>query len=426
MAIAEVLKFDSTADIFAWKHPNSELATWTQLIVNESQEAILLKNGQITDVFGPGRYVLSTDNIPVLQKVINLPFGKKSPFSAEVWFINRAFSLDIKWGTTSPIQIQDPKYHVFIPVRAFGQFGIQIEDSKRFLVKLVGTMKFFNRNTLTDYFRGLYITRVKDSISSSLVNSKISVLEINAHLNELSDSLSKQLSEVLSEYGISLVSFFVNDINVPENDPAVKQLKAALAKRAEMDIIGYDYQQERTFDTLETAADNQGAAGTVMGSGIGLGMGFGIGGAIGNQAKSMEKIMSKSTETKKCPKCKADIPVAVKFCPECGSDTSETEKMIICSNCNSKYKKGTKFCPECGNRYNPCDKCGADVPDGASVCPECGNTMPKPCPGCGHLISGSPKFCPECGFVLVKKCPGCGKELNDKTKFCPECGTKIE
>lgn len=426
MAIAEVLKFDSTADIFAWKYPNSELATWSQLIVNESQEAMLLKNGQVTDVFGPGRYVLSTDNIPVLQKLINIPFGRKSPFSAEVWFINKAFSLDIKWGTASPIQIQDPKYNLFVPVRAFGQFGIRIVDSKRFLIKLVGTMKFFNRNTLTDYFKGLYITRVKDSISSSLINAKISVFEINAHLNELSDALSRELRGELEEYGIELVSFFVNDINVPENDPAVKQLKAALAKRAEMDIIGYNYQQERTFDTLETAADNNGAAGAVMGSGIGLGVGFGIGGAIGDQAKSLRDNVNSQSDAKKCPSCGASVPGSVKFCPECGSDITGAAGKIVCSNCGSSYPKGTKFCPECGNRYNPCPKCGADVPDGAEKCPECGEGMPKACPGCGHMVSASQKFCPECGMSLVKKCSSCGAELANGVKFCPECGAKNE
>lgn len=425
MAIAEVLKFDSTADIFAWKYPNSELATWSQLIVNESQEAMLVKNGQVADVFGPGKYVLSTDNIPVLQKIINIPFGRKSPFSAEVWFINKAFSLDIKWGTASPIQIQDPKYNLFVPVRAFGQFGIKISDSKRFLIKLVGTMKFFNKNTLTDYFKGLYITRVKDSVSSSLINAKISVLEINAHLNELSDSLKNQLSSELEEYGIELVSFYVNDINVPENDPAVMQLKAALAKRAEMDIIGYNYQQERTFDTLETAADNNGTAGAVMGSGIGLGVGFGIGGAIGDQAKNLSGNINSQGSLKKCPNCGASIPESSKFCPECGTNTADCRK-IKCSNCGASYDKGTKFCPECGNRYNPCPKCGADVPDGGTSCPVCGENMPKACPKCGHMISGSPKFCPECGTSLVRKCSNCGAELADNVKFCPECGAKNE
>ena len=213
MAIVDVLKFHSDASIFAWKYPNSALATWSQLIVNEAQEAILIKNGQIADVFGPGRYVLSTDNIPVLQSIINLPFGKKSPFSAEVWFINRAFALDVKWGTSTPIQVQDPKYGVFVPMRAFGQFGIQIEDSRRFLTKLVGTMPFFNTKTLTDYFKGLYVTRVKDRLSSCLVKSKISILEINSHLDQISSELESQLRNEFAEYGIRVASFYVNDIS---------------------------------------------------------------------------------------------------------------------------------------------------------------------------------------------------------------------
>lgn len=423
MAIVDVLKFNSDASIFAWKYPNSELATWTQLIVNESQEAILLKNGQITDVFGPGRYVLSTDNIPILQGLINLPFGKKSPFSAEVWFINKSFALDIKWGTTTPIQVQDPKYGVFVPMRAFGQFGIQIEDSRRFLTKLVGTMPFFNSSTLTDYFKGLYVTRVKDRLSSCLVKSKISILEINSHLDEISSELEKQLQGEFAEFGIRVASFYVNDISVPENDPAVKQLKAALAKRAEMDILGYNYQQERTFDTLNTAAGNQGVAGTVMGAGLGAGMGFGIGGAMGAAVGNMEPVMNVKEEKKNCPECGASIGASLKFCPECGADTQkkEAKQEAKCSACGSVLASGTKFCPSCGRKINPCSNCGNDIPDGQTVCPGCGQRL---CPNCGKALSAEAKFCLECGCAIVKKCSACGTELSENAKFCPECGAK--
>ena len=425
MAIVDVLKFNSDASIFAWKYPNSELATWSQLIVNEAQEAILIKNGQIADVFGPGRYTLSTDNIPILQSIINLPFGKKSPFSAEVWFINRAFALDIKWGTTTPIQVQDPKYGVFVPMRAFGQFGIQIEDSRRFLTKLVGTMPFFNTKTLTDYFKGLYVTRVKDRLSSCLVKSKISILEINSHLDEISTELETQLRNEFAEYGIRVASFYVNDISVPENDPAVKQLKAALAKRAEMDILGYNYQQERTFDTLNTAAGNKGAAGTVMGAGMGVGMGFGIGGAMGSAVGNMGSVMSTTEEKKNCPACGASIGASLKFCPECGTDTTkkaEEKPKAVCSVCGEVLPGNTKFCPECGRKVNPCENCGCDIPDGSNVCPGCGQTL---CPNCGKPMAHGSKFCPECGYSVVKKCTGCGAELGDNAKFCPECGKKV-
>ncbi len=424
MAIVDVLKFNSDASIFAWKYPNSELSTWTQLIVNESQEAVLIKNGQIADVFGPGKYVLSTDNIPVLQKLINIPFGGKSPFSAEVWFINRAFALDIKWGTVTPIQVQDPKYGVFVPLRAFGQFGLQITDSRKFLTKLVGTMPFFNVDTLTEYFKGLYITRVKDRLSSCLVSSKISILEINSHLDEISDELSKKLQEEFEEYGILIKSFFVNDVNVPENDPAVKQLKSALSKRAEMDILGYNYQQERTFDTLNTAAGNTGSSGNIMGAGIGLGMGVGIGNQMGSAVGGMEKVMNTNEATKKCPSCGKQIGENLKFCPECGTDTTvSTNKDNLCSSCGAVLPKNTKFCPECGRKLNLCNNCGCDIPDGASSCPGCGG---KICKKCGAIIEKGKKFCPECGESLVVTCPNCNCELSDGTKFCPECGNKID
>ena len=417
MAITEVLKFDGHSSIFAWKHPNSELNSWTQLIVNESQEAIFVKNGQVADVFGPGRYKLSSDNLPILQKIVNLPFGGKSPFSAEVWFINKAFSLDIKWGTTTPIQIQDPKYNVFIPLRAFGQFGIQVNDSKRFLVKLVGTMKFFNADTLNNYFKGLFVTRVKDYISSCLINSKISMLEINAHLNEISDSIRAQVEETLEEYGISIVSFYVNDINVPENDPAVKQLKAALAKRAEMDIIGYNYQQERTFDTLETAADNKGVAGTVMGGGIGLGMGFGLGEAMASQTKSMTKAMD-AEETIVCENCHSKISAKSKRCPECGADPTAKPNKLSCASCGTQISENTKFCPNCGAKIVMCPQCGADMGDKDS-CPNCGA---KKCSKCGSVVKNGTKFCPECGNTFEKLCPKCGASVSDSMKFCSECG----
>jgi membrane protease subunit (stomatin/prohibitin family) len=319
--------------------------------------------------------------------------------------------------------VQDPKYGVFVPLRAFGQFGIQVEDTRRFLTKLVGTMPFFNSNTLTDYFKGLYVTRVKDRISSCLVKSKISILEINAQLDEISTELAEQLRNELSEYGIRVVSFYVNDISVPENDPAVKQLKAALAKRAEMDILGYNYQQERTFDTLNTAAGNKGAAGTVMGAGMGLGMGFGIGGAMGNAAGNMEQVMSTKEEKKACPACNASIGASLKFCPECGADTQKkTEKVNAkCASCGASFAPGTKFCPECGRKINPCVNCGCDIPDGQSRCPGCDTVL---CPNCGKALTPGAKFCLECGHALVRKCAGCGAELSDGTKFCPQCGTK--
>lgn len=433
MAIVKVVKYNGNPYVFAWKYPNEELGTWTQLIVNESQEAILFKGGKALDVFQSGRHTLETANIPILNKIINIPFGGRSPFTAEVWYINKVSSLDIKWGTASPIQLQDPKYSVFIPVRAFGQFGIRIENSKQFLVKLVGTLPIFDKTSVVKYFRGLYLTKVKDAISSYLVHKQISIMEINAYIEELSSYLQEKMEPVLEEYGIKLINFYVNDISVPEDDSAVKKLKDALAKKAEMNIIGYNYQQERSFDTLEGAAKNNGSSANLMGAGMGLGMGVTMGGAVGNQFGGISKNINTSAEdTKTCPSCGAIMPKSKRFCSECGCDTTkekgkEKDGLVTCSKCGAKYKNTMKFCPECGDKYNPCPKCGADLPEGATCCTDCGYEMPTPCPHCGASLPGkSVKFCPECGKSLIKTCPSCNNPITGSPKFCPECGTKLE
>ena len=273
-------------------------------------------------------------------------------------------------------------------------------------------------------------------ISSYLIHKHVSVLEINAYLNEISEYLQEQISPTFDEYGIKLVSFFVNDINVPENDPAVVQLKKALAKRAEMDIVGYSYQQERSFDTLEGAATNPNSMqGGLMGAGIGLGMGVGVGGAIGQQFGGLTQTLN-TGDTKECPNCKARIDINDKFCNHCGFDTTAaskgntaiTDKQIKCSACNTDLNENTKFCPECGKKYNPCPNCEADLYTGRSSrrCPECGAKVPKPCPNCGTLLKGNEKFCYKCGYSLIKKCKNCGNQIEGDIKFCPECGTKIE
>lgn len=435
MALVEVIKYNGGHDVFAWKYPSEEIGTWTQLIVNESQEAVLVKGGKVLDVFGSGRHTLETANIPLLNNVINLPFGGRSPFTAEVWYVNKAYNLDIKWGTPSPIQIQDPKYGIFAPIRSNGIFGIQIVNSKKFLIKLVATMSSFDANTIKNYFRGLYTTKVKDSISGYLVHKQISVLEINAYIDELSQHMKAKIQPILEEYGIELVSFYVNEISVPEDDTSVLKLKDALSKRAEMDIIGYSYQQERSFDTLEGAAKNSGStAAPLMGAGLGLGMGLGMGKGVGNGFGEMTQELSVSNTNstlKECPKCNMKIPKSQRFCGSCGFDaeknsTNEENDKFLCVECGASIKKDTKFCPECGNKINPCPNCGIDLKENAKVCSKCGYEMPQNCPKCNYVLSSKAKFCPECGQVLVKSCPKCNAVTESNQKFCLECGEKLQ
>lgn len=376
MAIVEVLKYDGRKDVLAWKYPNQELGTWTQLIVNESQEAVFIKEGKILDIFGPGRHVLSTENIPILSKLINLPFGGKSPFTAEVWFINKSHIIDVKWGTPSPIQLQDPKYKVFIPLRAFGQFGIQINNSKSFLTKLVGTLNVFEQTELVNYFRGLLVSKIKDNISNYLIEKETSILEINAYINDISEGLRKEIQLEMEKYGINVVNFYVTSIDTPEDDESVKKLKYALAKKAEMDIVGYNYTQERSFNTLEEAAKNENSIGSnIMGAGIGLGMGVGIGGTITDQMKNVTMHLD--------------------------TQVNQKEEIKICSYCNAKLEKDQKYCTECGKQIN------------------------QICSKCGEILKKGQKFCHSCGTSQIIVCLNCQQEIEKGQKFCSNCGQKI-
>lgn len=287
MAIIDRVKWDGSASQLAWKHPSQELTSLTQLIVNESQQAFLVRDGVYEGPFDAGRHTLTTNNIPLLRKLIGLPFGGQSPFSAEVWFVNRAAKLDVRWGTQDPIQLQDPKFGIMVPVRAFGQYGIEVVDARRFLMKLVGTAPGFDAATLAEYFRGMFMARIKTAIASAILASGQSVLEIATRLDELSAALNLALAADVAEFGVALSRFSIASINFPETDSGIQKLKAALARRAEMDVVGFDYRQDRSFDVLQTAAGNTGSAGAVMGAGLGAGMGMGLGAVMGNSFQQL-------------------------------------------------------------------------------------------------------------------------------------------
>lgn len=429
MAVIDVVKWDASPGVFAWKFPSQELSTWTQLIVSESQEAILLKEGRSAGPFGAGRHVLSTANYPVLTDILKIATGR-SPFTAEVWFIQKAFKLDVKWGTSDAIQLEDPRYHIMLPVRAFGQYGIVVEDSSKFLLKLVGTLPAFVERTLVTYFRGIIVTRVKDMIAKHLVEKQVSILQITAHLNDISGSLEQQISNELAAYGIRIVNFNVNSISTDDHDPAVRKLKEALAAKAEMDIMGYSYQQKRTFDTLETAAGNTGGGSGVMNAGIGIGMGVGIGAPIGNMMGALGQNLQTSPSSIPCPGCGRVVMADSAFCASCGTNLKqsvqpESEAMTECDKCGTKSPRGTKFCPNCGDIFFCCPECGCDNPEDATVCRECGKPLPQKCPQCGASQPGGLKFCGECGAKLQKGFPSCGAPQTPGMKFCPECGTKL-
>jgi membrane protease subunit (stomatin/prohibitin family) len=262
-----------------------------------------------------------------------------------------------------------------LPVRAYGQLGLQVQDTGKFLIKLVGTLSTFDRDRFNNYFRGVIVTRAKDAVAQYLGKKGVSILDLSSHLNEISDELKKELTPELEEFGLGLTKFFVNSIDAPEDDPAVARLKGALAKKAEMEILGYNYQQERTFDALQEAAGNKGTGGAVMGAGLGLGMGLGAGPALGGaMSQAMSNIQPAGPS---CPKCHAANSAGSKFCVSCGTGLLAPTG-VACPSCKTESPAGAAFCVGCGFNLKPkCAKCAAQLPAGAKFCLECGTPVAK-------------------------------------------------
>lgn len=311
--IAEIIKYEGDNSTFIWKHPCEDFNSLTQLIVHESQEAIFFMNGQALDLFGPGRYTLETENIPKIGKVLNRTTGDKTPFHCEVYFINKAEQMAIKWGTDSKVQYVDPTYGFPISIGASGEMSLRAEDSRKLLVKLVGTENYLGQQQLIGFFRAFLMTRVKTYIALVIKANAINIFEIDENLTAFSENIHKLLIPDFADYGIALERFFVTNIVKPDGDRQYEKFKelhfrqyadiAEATLRQKTDLIyaqteaqkvvidsqaqatkraqeGYTYAQERGFDVAAKVAQNE-AVGQFTNMGVGLGTMAGVGGAVG-------------------------------------------------------------------------------------------------------------------------------------------------
>jgi membrane protease subunit (stomatin/prohibitin family) len=195
MALIDVVKCEVNNEEFCYKFPSDDLKLGTQLVVYPAQTAFFVKGGKVMDEFKSGTHTLKSENIPLLNKLINLPFGSNSPFKAEVWFINQISKLDIKWGTPTPIQLEDPRYNVIVPVRAFGQYGIRIKEPRVFLEMLIGNMTSFTAEKIEQYFKGKVLSQLSALVSQKIAQNNVSILDINSHLIEMSEYCNVQLNQ---------------------------------------------------------------------------------------------------------------------------------------------------------------------------------------------------------------------------------------
>ena len=192
--IAEIIKYEGDNSTFIWKHPSEDFNSLTQLIVHESQEAIFFMNGQALDLFGPGRYTLETQNLPKIGKYLNRTTNGETPFHCEVYFINKTEQMNIKWGTDSKVQYIEPTYGFPISIGASGEMSLRAEDSRKLLLKLVGTENYLGQQQLISFFRSFLMTRVKTYIAQYMKNNAVSVFEIDEHLSIFSETCYSSLN----------------------------------------------------------------------------------------------------------------------------------------------------------------------------------------------------------------------------------------
>ena len=373
MALLEIISYAGDNTEIVTRSEIENFNSKSQLIVNESQEALFFKDGQALDLFPAGKYSLSTGNFPLLKKLVGLAFGGKTPFTCCVYFINKVNVMDMMWGTDSPIQLEDPKYHLLVNVRANGTLGFRVVDSRKFVVKCVAQLHEFTTQDIKKNIKGVLMAHIKNSISKTIVRNNVSLLEISTLLVDLSKDIQDEVNRVIKEeYGIELIQFYLNNISAPDSDLQVLRETREKQMRTMSDIDleayktermgqamarsrqaqGYTYQDERRFDVLDDAASNSGLSGSMMNATMGIGMGIGVGSGMGQMMKDTAEVMKESAPEApkngvKCSKCGAEILGNAKFCPECGSPVVRDK---FCINCGTKLQPGAKFCPECGTK----------------------------------------------------------------------------
>ena len=357
MALFQVIRFEGPPEVLVWKYPKENMNSGSQLVVGPAQTAVFVKEGRICDLFESGTYTLDTNNLPLLSALINLPFGGRSPFTAEVFYVNQRSILDIKWGTQVPIQLKDPVYQVIIPLRAFGQYGVSVEDPGLFVEKLVGAAHAYTTDDLIRYFRGLVGSRVTDELSTALTEEGISFVEASARIAELSERIAGRLQDFFAAYGIRLVSFFISSINAPENDPSVQRLKAVLSERQKMEALNYNYQQAQTYNILGRAADQLGGDGGMAGVGVGAAMGAAVADLVRQNLPSAQPAPSNGPAGRAeapayCVRCGSPLPTGAVFCPKCGQEVREPQS-LLCGSCGSPCQLGDLFCARCGRPLAP-------------------------------------------------------------------------
>lgn len=426
MPVMNIIKNDAYGNILCAKIPCEDFNVGSQLIVAEYEEALFVKDGIIEEVFGAGKYTLTTENYPFLTKLMSkLLTGGVSAYSCKVYYINKSHHLELKWGTAMPLRCIDPVLGVEVRVQGRGAYSVVVKDSKKFFIKMVGANTAATENDIVKQFRTAFLQHITDELFDYLNSSKDEILITCNKKKELAKTLTPILNEILDEYGLELVNFYIENLEIPENDDSMKRIREMRILRqekqfereqsmadqrmefgmrkesAEADrfVSGQkaqaDYERMRirdqdgdngwarqeTSDIMRIMAkngENGSNAGNIMAE---IGMGLGMGKAIGDMAEDMFSNLyvpnNNNVKAAICQKCNAVNPRGMKFCGSCGSElVSPGHK---CSNCGTMVPPGMKFCGECGTPIAPakkhCKNCGQELATTAKFCGICGNKV---------------------------------------------------
>lgn len=441
MAISELIKYEGDNSTFIWKYPNEDFNSMTELVVHESQEAIFFANGQAADTFGPGRYKLDAENIPILTKLINVVTGV-SVFHCEVYFINKTVQMSVKWGTDSKVRMIEPTLGVPVELGASGEMNLAVSDGRKMLIKLVGTMNGIAwddggagfTKSLQNSFRPLISTAVKSNLPQAIKNRAIDIVEVDQHLNELSAELKLQIISGFEEYGLTIPQFYVTNIVLPESDPNFKKLRELHTisfqqrmAQAEAQVRTTQAQSRAAYETAEAAAAAQITAAKRE--------------AILEGQTTETEIARREAERKMIQAQAEAQATQMQGLAEAAVMQAQgyNQKDVIQADVQKAFAQGIgNMGPDVVNGGGSGGSIMSDMM-GIGMSMAAMNTM---APQMGEMMKGFGAMAtptidnaaqmgqipavPNMNAQAASKCVKCGSELPANAKFCLECGTKVE
>ena len=335
---------DNTSNTMVYKYDmnGKEIMMGAQLTVRESQVAIFVNEGELADVYGPGRYELSTSNMPIMTKLQSWKFGFNSPFKADVYFVNTKQFLDRKWGTANPVMMRDAEFGM-IRIRAFGVYAFKVSDPQVFLREVFGTKKI----TTAEDIEGQIKRTLVSGLSDAIAESKIPALDLAANYDELSGYALQALNPKIAPLGVTLTSFVIENISLPE------EVEKTMDKRTSMGVLGdlNKYTQYQAAEAMREAASTpNSSAGAGMGMGAGMAMGQMFANSFNQQSQQPAQQAAPAAEAKGtfCTECGNALPVGAKFCMNCGA--KQQSAAAVCPGCGEATIPGAKFCMNCGQK----------------------------------------------------------------------------